>query len=67
VHNLGDRLLTCQGFDGGLIAGISRNAFVPLKSQPLTNGFRGSLIGMSRADSSSYVTNRNENSLEDLQ
>ena len=36
-----DSLLTCQGFDGGLIAGIPRNAFVLLKSQPLANGFSG--------------------------
>jgi hypothetical protein len=36
-----DSLLTRQGFDGGLIDGIPRNAFVPLKSQPLTNGFSG--------------------------
>ena len=36
-----DRFLTCQGFDGGLIAGMPRKAFVPLKSQPLTDVFSG--------------------------
>lgn len=34
-----DTLLACQGIDCGLIAGITRNPFAPLKSQSLTNGF----------------------------
>ena len=36
-----DTLLTCQGFDCGLIAGLPRNPFVPLKSQSFTNEFSG--------------------------
>jgi hypothetical protein len=54
VSDTFDVSLTCQAFDGALIAQIPRNRFVPACSQPLTDAPSRSLSGTSLAAFTRY-------------